>query len=85
MGYYIREGQAANWTKTTATTLADAKRAAVRAQTFQGTDAWVGQEIDGRVYPVAVRRHRDALNMSARGAWVEMDPDFASCGDIETA
>lgn len=82
MTYYTREGQALNWTRTDATTLAAAKRAATRALMFQGTDAWVGEEIDGRVYPVAVRR-ADPINMAASPRWVALDPDVAHSGDIE--
>lgn len=78
--YYTREAQG-GWNVTKAATFASAKRAAVRAQMFQGTDAWVGVQIGDRIEPVAVKR-ADRLNMSVRGAWVEIDPDFASVGDF---
>lgn len=82
MTYYIREAQAHRWTPTRAATLAAAKRAAARAQMFQGTDLWVGELIDGAIRPVAVRR-ADALNMRITGRWVALDPWDAHCGDIE--
>jgi len=82
--FYIREAMAANWTVTSAATLGAAKRAAGRAQMVQGTDLYVGQEIDGRVYPVAVKR-ADALDMRQAGKWVELDPDDADVRDIAPA
>lgn len=78
--YYIREAQG-SWNVTKAATLAAAKRAAVRAQMFQGTDAWVGVQMGDSIAPIAVKR-ADRLNMSVKGAWVEIDPDFASVGDF---
>ncbi|MCD9005207.1 hypothetical protein LDO31_02960 [Luteimonas sp. XNQY3] len=77
--YFIREAQG-NWTACSAQTIGAAKRAAVRGKIFQGTDAWVGRAIGSRIEPIAVKR-ADALNMSAKGRWVELDPDNASVSD----
>lgn len=68
--FYIREANT-GWTKNSAATITGAKRAAGRAQMFQGTDLWVGQSINGAVVPVAVRR-ADPINMRAASAWVAL-------------
>jgi hypothetical protein len=66
--YYITESNQP-WNATPAHTLTGAKRAAARAQMFQGTDIYVGQEVDGEIVVVAKKLHRDALNMNAVGKW----------------
>ncbi|AOD16780.1 hypothetical protein ACFOHQ_22230 [Xanthomonas fragariae] len=79
--YYIREAQG-QWAACNAKTMPAAKRAAVRAQMFQGTDVWVGSVVGEVIEPVAIKRHPDALNMSSRGRWVELDPAHCSVGDF---
>jgi uridylate kinase len=60
---------AGQWTPTRSTDLAAAKRAASRAQTFQGTTLYIAvREADGSFRRVAVKR-ADAINMNRRGSW----------------
>lgn len=68
--YFISENSG-SWKKTAAKTLAAAKRAATRAQVFQGTDIWVGEQNDDEIVTVAKKLHRDALDMNATGSWQE--------------
>jgi len=63
-----------NWTETKAKTLAGAKRAATRAQMFQGSDIFVSIKREAKMGPagydiVAKKLHRNALDMSATGGW----------------
>ena len=61
------------WVSTKARTLAGAKRAANRAQTFQGTDLFVGIKRDEfSVDVVAKKLRRDALDMRAAGGWQDI-------------
>jgi len=39
---------------------------------FQGTDIYVGQDINGTIERIAVKRHPGALNMNARGIWSDL-------------
>ncbi len=66
--YVIAENNG-NWIKTCATNITAAKRAAARAQMFQGSDIFVGIKSGDDVLVVAKKLHRDALNMSAVGKW----------------
>jgi hypothetical protein len=66
--YVIAENNS-NWSEVKASTLAGAKRAAARAQMFQGSDIYVGVKRGDDVVVVAKKMHRDALNMSAVGRW----------------
>ena len=81
--YFIREGQG-NWTACKAETLGAAKRAAVRAQMFQGTDAWVGLRVGDMIEPIAVKRAHP-LDMSLNGPWVDLDPAFCCVSDYGRA
>jgi hypothetical protein len=73
--YYISEGNG-NWSATKAKTLCGAKTAASRNQTFQGTDLFVGiKDHGGVIVRVAKKLHRDALDMSATGAWRDVEPN----------
>ena len=83
MSYYIREGQG-QWNSCDAKTLSAAKRAAVRAQMFQGTDAWVGQRNGDVIEPIAVKR-ADAVDMARFGTWTYIDPANAHVGDFGRA
>lgn len=69
--FYIREANN-NWTATPAKTLTAAKRAASRAQMFQGTDIHVGKQQGDKIITVASKAHRDALNMAAKGEWQDL-------------
>lgn len=74
--YYITEGSGKKWEKTGAKTLAGAKRAASRAQTFQGTDLFVAIRHDdaiGEKYHIVSKKlHRYALDMAATGGWEDI-------------
>lgn len=83
MSYYIREGQG-QWQACNAQTIGAAKRAAVRAQAFQGTDCWVGRQAGDTIEPIAVKR-ADALDMSRSGAWTDINPEHAHIGDFGRA
>jgi hypothetical protein len=73
--YYYAEGIGGRWIETAAKTLAGAKAAASRGQTFQGTDLFVGiKDNGGVVVRVAKKLHRDALDMNATGAWQDVEP-----------
>jgi len=70
--YYIAEDLGSygkNWKPTRARTTAAAKRIATRVQMFQGTHVYVGLELNGTIFPVAMKLHRHALDMNAAGKW----------------
>ncbi len=76
MTYAIAETQGsfdyAKWEDISAETLSAAKRAASRAQGFQGSAVAVAiKHADGSYIPVAVKRD-DPINMSAKGSWEEV-------------
>ena len=73
--YYVSEGNG-SWNKTNAKTIKGAKIAAARAQTFQGTNLFVGiEDNSGVIVAVAKKLHRDALDMSATGIWRDVEPN----------
>ncbi|QSQ62201.1 hypothetical protein [Xanthomonas translucens] len=78
--YFTREAQG-KWIPCNAATLGAAKRASVRAQMFQGTDAWVGKATGDVIEPVAVKRAA-RLDVSVSGKWVALDPANCSVGDF---
>ncbi len=57
-----------SWETVAAKSLTAAKRAASRAQMFQGTAVFVGQLFGGSIKTVAVKRD-DAINMALKGTW----------------
>lgn len=69
--FFIREANTP-WKSISAKTLAGARRAASKAQMFQGTDIFVGvQDVDG-IRVVSQKLHPDALNMAAKGHWEDV-------------
>jgi hypothetical protein len=61
------------WRECSATTLANAKRAASRARAFQGTAAHVGiRRADGRVVTIAENRPASAVDMASARQWREV-------------
>ena len=72
INYVISEGNG-KWVDTSAATLASAKRAASRMQSFQGSDLFVGVRRDETsVDVVAKKLHRYALDMSATRGWQDI-------------
>jgi len=70
--YYIAEDLGSygkSWKPTRAQSAAAAKRIASRVQMFQGTHVYVGLELNGTIHTVAVKYHRNALDMNAAGKW----------------
>ena len=82
--YYVAETQAtatvndANadvlWQELTAKTLTGAKRAASRAQMFQGTTLHLAVVYQGDFVRIAVKR-ADALNMDHRPVWQDISEE----------
>lgn len=69
--YYVSEA-GCPWEPTKARTIASAKRAARRMQTFQGTQVQVGIKIENGVYRTIARFIVDAINFNDKGYWYDL-------------
>ena len=73
--YYTYEGESAQpiWIHTNARTLSAAKAVARRRQFYQGTTLRVAERTGGMVYKVRAIALADALDMSYRPTWQEIE------------
>lgn len=70
--FFMREGSG-DWVAISAKSKTGAKRVASREQMYQGTSIRVGVKLGDTVVEFAKKLHRDALNMSATGAWEDVE------------
>ena len=70
--FYVSEAHLP-WKPTNAQTLASAKRAARLMQRYQGTELWVSIGIESGAYKTIARLIVDALDMSDRGYWIDIE------------
>lgn len=70
--FYIAEGDAGTPVETNAKTIAAAKRAAARAQVFQGTSLYVLTKNASGQFNTVSAKHPDAINRNIKGSWRDL-------------